>query len=131
MAVYVAAAGANADDAFCEGVMNVLGPLTTVFNAGVFFPLVGLCFWQLLTDATSPYPLIGGIALFFAFYFAFMSLFFDFALDNLPLEIYHMPAWLQSDLRMSMPWLRSRLNTKALRAPAERRAAKLRAQMGL
>ena len=68
MALYVAAAGFNADDSFCEGVMHVLGPLFLIVNFLVFQPLIVLCFWQLLTDATSPYPMLANIIVLFLFH---------------------------------------------------------------
>ena len=101
------------------------------FMQGLVWPLMALTLWHGFVDATSPWPLVGCVATFFLFYMSFMTILMGFVIEHMPLEMYHMPKWLREDLKMSMPWLRSRLADKSLRGPAERRAAKLRAQMGL
>ena len=133
MALYVAAAGFNADDSFSEGVMHVLGPLTTIFNVGVFFPLVALCFWQLFTDATSPYLMLANVLVVFLFHNVVGGRVQRFFAEALPLELYHFPKGALAFLRSQAGHMGTAhlLSEKALKAAAERRAAKLRAQMTL
>ena len=130
--LFIATAGWHADDGFCCGAVAMLAKLIFfVFMQGLIWPLMALMCWQGFTNATSPYPLIGGVVLFFSCYTGFTSVFISFTIEHMALEVYHMPRWLIEDFKMSLPWLRHRLTEKSLRGPAERRAGKLRAQMGL
>ena len=51
--------------------------------------------------------------------------------DNMSLELYHMPSWVIKQLRMGFPWLKSRLTDERIEANARIRAAHLRALIGL
>jgi hypothetical protein len=128
----IASGGWHLDDHFCRGAIGIISKLLMYFfMQALVWPLMALTLWHGFMDATSPWPLIGCVATFFLFYMSFMTILMGFIIEHMPLEMYHMPKWLREDLKMSMPWLRSRLADKSLRGPAERRAAKLRAQMGL
>ena len=131
MAVMIVACGWNASGHHCYGALSVLATLFLyVFMQFTMWPLLMLAIWHAFTDATSPYPLIGSLVIGSLFYFFLMNMTFNFMLENVPLEVYHMPRWLKVDLKYSMPWLRSQLDDKALKPRAELRAAQLRTQMG-
>lgn len=133
LALFVAAAGLNADDLFCERVMHVLGPLFSIFFVGVFFPLATLAFWQFFIDATSPYPMLANILVVFLFHNSIGGRTQRFYAAAIPLEIYHTPRWFLRLLRSNAGHMGTAhlMSETALKAAAERRAAKLRAQMML
>ena len=132
-ALYVAASGHNADESFCEGMMSVLGVSFGIFFMFVFFPLVGLCFWQFFTDSTSPYPMLANVLAVFIFHHSVGGRMQQFFCEAIPLEVYHLPQWFLHILRAGSRGMgTTHLIAEApLRAAAERRAAKLRAQMML
>ena len=131
MALYVAASGNQADDAFCEAVMSVLGVCLAFFFVGVFFPLLGLCFWRFFHDAASPYPMLANVLIVGAFHHAVGGRTQRFLAEAIALEVYHGPRWLLSMLRSASRFRGTTplIAEKPLKAAAERRAAKLRAQM--
>jgi hypothetical protein len=131
LALYVAASGSNADDRFCEGAMNVLGLLFATFFMGVFFPLITLCFWQFFTDAVSPYPMLANILVVMIFHQSIGGRLQRFFGEAIALEVYHTPDWFLRMLRSASRGMGTYhlLAPEALKAAAEKRAAKLRAQM--
>eukprot|EP00931_Biecheleriopsis_adriatica_P102128 TRINITY_DN77152_c0_g1_i1.p1 TRINITY_DN77152_c0_g1~~TRINITY_DN77152_c0_g1_i1.p1 ORF type:complete len:394 (+),score=56.15 TRINITY_DN77152_c0_g1_i1:31-1182(+) len=133
MSLYVASAGFNANDSFCEAVMHVLGPLFAIFNFGVFFPLLALSFWQFFTDGTSPYLMLVNIVVICIFHNVVGGRTQKFFAEAIPLEVYHFPNWFLRVLRSNAKHMgTAHLLTEAgLKAAAERRACKLRAQMML
>ena len=50
-------------------------------------------------------------------------------LESLSLEVYHMPRWFLGIGKQQAPWLKHLMDEKALKAAAERRAAKLRSRL--
>ena len=54
-----------------------------------------------------------------------------FSILEMALELYHLPWYVMLSLAIQIPWLRHRLTDEALRPGAERRAAELRALLGL
>ena len=132
MALMVAAGGWEADDSFCQSALGVIaGIMMGGFLHMYLWPLLALAFWHGFTDATSPYPLLGSFVLIQVIINLFNTLMFTFMIDQFPLEMYHIPRWIKVDLRNSMPWLRHKLKDDVIRIEAERRAAKLAAQMGI
>ena len=131
MALYVAAAGHQADDRFCEGVMGVLGVLMAVFVLVDFVPLLGLCFWRFFTDATSPYPMLGCILVYNMINVAMGTACQRFFCGPLALEFYHTPKWFIGLCRAHAPLMGTThlIAEKPLRAAAERRAAMLRERL--
>ena len=128
----IASGGWHLDDQFCRGAIGLLAALLFyLFLHCIVWPLIFLAMWQAFTDASSPYPLIGCLVLFLVFYQFVFTLFLSFVISNMPLEMYHMPRWLKEDIKHFLPWLKRRVSDQALRGPAERRAARLRMQMGL
>ena len=95
------------------------------------WPLFILVGWEAFTNATSPFPLIGCLLIYYVIHMGFMTMMFAVMLDIMPLEVYHMPRWLKVDLKHSLWWGRYKLKDEYLKPAAERRAAKLRAQMGI
>ena len=122
--VYVAAAGANADDRFCQHVMSTLSTGFLVMNFGTIIPVLTLLFWQVFTDSASPYPLIAVAVICHVGIFRLVNkplhLLF---LDSLALEAYHMPV-----RHLGRTYS---ISDKTIKERAERRAARLRAQMGI
>ena len=132
MALCVAANGWHADDHFCQGVLALLGVIIFVgFMHMTVWPLFILVGWEAFTNATSPYPLLGCLFIFYVVHMGFLTMMFAVMLDIMPLEVYHMPRWLKVDLKHSLWWGRYKLKDEYLKPAAERRAAKLRAQMGI
>jgi len=133
-AVLVVSGGWHADAGFCQGAMKVIAALYVFFIHGVLWPLIILVCWRAFTDAASPYPLMVALVLVNLVYMFVHGLILDFWIEHMPLEIYHLPKWILKDLRISyypnFP-MKHKLEEAALRAAAERRASKLRAQMGL
>ena len=131
MALYVAAAGHQADDRFCEGVMGVLGVIFAIFVLVDFLPLLGLCFWRFFTDATSPYPMLGCILGYNIINVALGSACQRFFCGPLALEFYHTPKWFIGLCRSHAPLMGTThlIAEKPLKAAAERRAAMLRERM--
>ena len=133
LALYVAASGNQADDSFCEGVMSVLGVCFTFFFMGVFFPILGLCLWTFFHKATSPYLMLGNVLIVMGFHRAVGGRTQRFLAGPLALELFHTPQWFHSMLRGGSHGMGTThlLTEKALKAAAEQRAAKLRAQMAV
>lgn len=132
LALYVAAAGSNPDDQWCEAAMGVLAPLYAYFFMGVFFPLIALCFWQSFTDATSPYPMLANLVVVMMFHNSIGGRMQRFFGEAIALEVYHTPKWFLSGvLRPASRGMGTHhlLAPEPLKAAAEKRAAKLRAQM--
>ena len=130
MAMAMASGGFHADEAFCWSTMVIMGALFTFFAFGAWMSLIVLCVWQLLTDAASPYPIIGCLVLFAMIFQTISICMVKFMAENMALEIYHQPRWAKANVKMNFPWLKHMFTDKVLRPKAERRAAKLRAQMG-
>lgn len=131
MAIYVAASGHQADDSFCEAVMSVLGACFLFFFIGFIFPLIALTFWQFFHNATSPYLMFINILVFLLFHKVVGGGCQRFIAGCLALELYHAPRWFLRLLRSAAHGMGTThlLTDQALKAAAERRAAKLRAQM--
>ena len=85
----------------------------------------------LFTAAGSPYPFIGVIVLIVGFLQVNLHLFFKFILTEMPLETYHSPRWWREAILLSTPWLRARWSDAVVKPAAERRAAELRARLGI
>merc|ERR1712087_70833 len=131
MALYVAAAGYQADDTFCEGVMRGLGVSFALFFMAIFFPLIVLCFWQFFTVATSPYPMLVNVFVVVLFHHSVGSRVQRFLAEALALELYHAPAWFLKLLRSASRGMGTThlLEEKSLKAAALDRAERLRAQV--
>ena len=131
MALYVAAGGNQTDDRFCEKVMDVLGMLFAVFILGVFFPLLVICFWVFFTDATSPYPMLACLFMVLVLNNTVGAVTQKFFAEAIALEFYHMPKWFLGMCRQASTFMGTSqlIGETQLRAAAERRAQKLRAQM--
>jgi hypothetical protein len=131
MALYVAASGYRANDEFCESVMNILGVCFAFFFMGVFFPLLILCFWQFFHNSTSPYPMLVNFFIVLIFHSMVGGRTQRFLAGCLALELYHGPKWFMNMLRSASRGMGTTLllEEKALKAAAERRAAKLREQI--
>lgn len=131
MAIYVAASGYKANDEFCESVMNALGALFTFFFMGVFFPLIILCFWQFFHNSASPYPMLVSFFIVLIFHNVVGGRVQQFLAGSLALELYHVPKWFMNTLRSGSRGMGTTLllEEKALKAAAQRRAAKLREQI--
>ena len=131
LALLVASAGNNGSVAFYRSVMNVFGFLFTAFlfagNGSTFYLLL----WSLFTAAGSPYPFIGVIVLIVGFLQVNLHLFFKFILTEMPLEAYHSPRWWREAILLYTPWLRARWSDAVVKPAAERRAAELRARLGI
>ena len=139
--------------------MSLVATLFLAFTLGTFFPVFGLCIWQLFTDANSPYPLLGSLVAYNVVNLMLQNTVQKFMLKHMPLEFYHMPRWIHqyvrpraehnvppaitvihrpsntsgrliSQVRHTLPWLRHLVAEDVLRSAAEARAARLRAQMG-
>ena len=54
-----------------------------------------------------------------------------FSILEMALELYHLPRYMLLHFAVLIPWLRHRLTDEALRPGAERRAAELRALLGM
>ena len=54
-----------------------------------------------------------------------------FSTFEMALELYHLPGYVMLSLAIQIPWLRHRLTDEALLPGAERRAAELRALLGM
>ena len=131
LALYVAASGNQADDTFCEGIMSVLGVCFAFFVLGVFFPLLVLCFWQFFTDAASPYPMLANVVVTLLFHHIVGARTQRFLAEAMALELYHGPTWLLRLLRAASHGMGTThlIAERPLKAAAELRAAKLRAEM--
>ena len=130
MALMIAAGGWHADDRFCQALMAILASLFTVFSFNVFLLIIILAIWQLASDTASPYPLLGGVVIYWLGFQALANTACKFFAEHMPLEIYHQPQWCKANVRMNFPWLKDMYSDAALRPRAEKRAVKLRKQMG-
>ena len=113
--------------------MRCFSKRLVVFFWGVFMPIIVLCFWKLATDSASPYPIIGCLILAQLFFLFPTSMFGKFAMEDMALEMYHLPAFYKNWGKMTMagvPWIKHLLREDVLKHNAEVRAAKLRAQSG-
>ena len=127
--LFVAAVGANADDRFCLGVMSTLSTGVMTLFFGTIQPVLYLVFWQVFTDSASPYPLIGVAVLCQTVLFPLVNKPLQtFFVESMALEMHHMPRLLMV-ASLKTPWLD--ISEKTIKERAERRAARLRAQMGI
>lgn len=131
-AIFVSAAGWRGSFAFYDSAMSMVNAIVVLFTTA-FFATVILVFWQLFTVASCPYPLIGALVVFqilaqiMTVYTAMMLV------DAMPLEVYHWPRWYRNFMIRSVPTksMKERLSDAMLKPAAERRAAELRARMGI
>ena len=128
---YIAAAGHRASLQFYENAMPSLSYLIATFVFGGLFPLLGLVFWNLLIEANNPIPLICAVLATLGYFSLFLTVMNYFSILEMALELYHLPWYVMLSLAIQIPWLRHRLTDEALRPGAERRAAELRALLGL
>ena len=131
MAMFIATGGYHADEQFCEAAMDVMGTLFFAFFLGVLIPLLVLAGWNVFTDAASPYAAIGTMALFWILNRPIYGKVIQFQVNHTPLEFFHAPQWLRVLDMYFAPWLKHLMTHRALRPKAEKRAAKLRAQVEL
>ena len=129
--LYIAAAGHRASLLFYENAMPVLSYLIATLVFGGTWPILGLVFWNLLIAANSPIPVICAVLLTLGFLSLFLTIMNYFSTLEMALELYHLPWYVMLTLALNIPWLRHRLTDEALRPSAERRAAELRALLGL
>ena len=110
--------------------MSVLGGCFAFLLLGVQ-SLVVLCIWKFFHLAASPYPMLVNVLVVLAFHKVVGGRTQRFFAGAVPLELYHTPKWF-------LKWLRSAsrgmgtthlIEEKALKAAAEQRAARLRAQI--
>ena len=133
LAFAVAFAGWHGSFQFYRSAMFVFSVALILFLFGGVFELLILVFWQLFTEATCPYPLIGVVLLVSLMWTFVQYALIKFQLDAVPLEMYHMPRWMQTMFKQqpgAIP-LRARFRDEALKPAAERRAAELRARCGI
>ena len=98
---------------------------------GGLLPLLILLTWELFTAASSPYPTLAGLVLVMLISSGCWHMWWTFLLDEMPLEVYHCPSWYIKMNANQLPLLKARLNRKALKPHAERRAAELRKRCGM
>ena len=129
----VFAAGAyQADDDFCAGAMGLIGVFTILVMTSIHMPFMFLLPWHVFTDAASPYAAIAGIVIVLLVVNGIMShALYGFLLDHYALELYHFPRWFQAVIWQQVPWLKYRFDDKVIKPKAEKRAARLRAQIAM
>ena len=128
-ALMIAMGGFHADSRFCQGAGALIAVLYFTFCFLVGMPTILLVCWQTFTIGASPYPLIGTLVLNTVIQNGTGNFFWRLALESLSLEVYHMPRWFLGIGKQQAPWLRHLMDEKALKAAAERRAAKLRSRV--
>ena len=132
MALIVAAGGWHAGDSFTSATLPLLGLLLGLLQVGGLIPLMILLTWELFTAASSPYPTLAGVVLAHVLISnGCWHMWWTFLLEVMPLEVYHCPRWYIKLSAGQLPLLKARLDRKALKPHAERRAAELRKRCGM
>ena len=129
--LYIAAAGHRASLQFYENAMPALSYLIATLVFGGTWPMLGLIFWNVLIAANSPIPVICAVLVTLGFASLFLTILNYFSTIEMALELYHLPRYMMLHFAVLIPWLRHRLTDEALRPGAERRAAELRALLGM
>ena len=130
-AVFVSITGFNASIGYYDGILTVMGLVfnVTIFNVILFMnPLV---FWHLFNIAGSPYPMLSMVLFCALFNNRFVTLVWKFHIQGMALEGYHLPDHIHGFTRLMAPNLWNELNAEAFKPGARRRAAELRAMMGI
>lgn len=133
IAIFVAAGagGRNGSWHFYEPLTKIIAFTMFLFIFGGFWPLLSLLFWDMIMVSESPYLALAALLLSLAFLLGLLTLNIKFFIQEMPLELYHMPRWLLAMIRCQVPWLGSQLRDTALEPRAKRRAAELRQLVGL
>ena len=126
----VVSSGYRAEPHFYESVIFGIATLFFFMLTTGLFPTLLLMFWQRFTMAVSPYPLIGAAVFAYAATMLCNTVTNITTLDALTLEFYHMPPFLTKQMK-NFPWLWSRLKDEIILDKAQKRAAHLRALVGL
>ena len=103
-----------------------------LFLFGAFWPIIVSFVWQVFTTQTSPYAMIFATIVGYVFQIVLMGGLQSAMIENIALECWHMPEHMWYSPRfLHVPWLANKLSRKALKPAALKRAALLRARMGL
>ena len=132
-AIFVAAAGWRGSFGFYESAMSMFNALVWMFTTAFFCTMI-LAFWHFFTIASSPYLMIGAFVIWQIIgQIVSNCFFFPFMADAIPLEVYHWPVWYRKMLisQLHSKSLKAKYADEALKEAAERRAAELRARMGI
>lgn len=130
-AVFVSVTGFNAPIGYYDGILTVMGLIFNVSIFNVLLTLNPLAFWHLFNIAGSPYPMLSMVLFTALFNNRFVTLTWKFHIQGMALEIYHLPDFIHGCTKLMAPNLWKELNAEALKPAARRRAAELRAMMGI
>ena len=126
LAMHTTCAGYHGSSQFYESAMSIIGALFVILLVGGLYPLIFLWSWFIFAAAESPYLAIGAEIMASVLAVGFgNTVFLTFMLDQMTLEMYHLPDWMLTLGRMHNPHLAHRFDMKVLENGARKRAAEL------
>ena len=132
LALCIAASGWHASVRYYDAVLPALGSMFVMLVFCGIVPFFFLLFWEVFTNATSPYPLLLALLVVWSSVMFVTHNNWRFHMKAMALELYHLPRWFLLAVRIGfVPHLASQLSFEALEPAAKARAAELRARLGI